>query len=213
VWEGANVKLGSVIREVLGVSGQRILAAWADGETDPAALADWADPRIRAAWDTLIQAWTGWVTAHPRWMRRVQLQPVAFLDRQIAALSEEIATRLAHGDDALARWQTIPGVERRTAEIMIAEIGTDLQRFPSAAHLVSGAGFNPGQHESAGKARPTRTRQGSQALRAALTPSGHTAGKTRTYLRAMSHRLAGRRGKPRAAVATGRHILIAVSAI
>ena len=126
---------------------------------------------------------------------------------------EEIATRLENFDDALARLQTIPGVERRTAEIIIAEMGTDLQRFPSAGHLVSWAGFSPGQHESAGKARPTRTRKGSKALRAALTQSGHAAGKTRTYLGAVYHRLAGRRGKQRAAVATGRHILIAVYAI
>lgn len=176
VLEGANVKLSSVIRDVLGTTGQRMLAALADGETDPAKLADLADPRIRASRETLIAALTGLV-------------------------------------DALTRLQTIPGVERRTAETMIAEIGTDMQRFPSAGHLVAWAGFSPGQDQSAGKARPARTRKGSKALRAALTQSGHAAGKTKTYLGAVYHRLAGRRGKQRAAVATGRHILIAAYAI
>jgi transposase len=213
VLEGANVKLGRVISDVLGVTGQRILAALADGVTDPAVLAELADPRIRASRETLMTALTGLVTAHQRLMLRGQLQHVAFLDRQIAALSEEIATRLAHCDDALTRLQTIPGVERRTAEIMVAEIGTDMQRFPSAGHLVSWAGFSPGQDESAGKARSTRTRQGSKALRAALTQSDHAAGKTKTYRGAVYHRLAGRRGTKRAAMATGRHILIAVYAI
>ena len=210
VLEGANVKLGSVISDVLGVTGQRILAALADGVTDPAALADLADPRIRASRETLMTAVTGLVNAHQQLMLRVQLQHVAFLDHQIAALSEEIATRLANFDDALTRLQTIPGIERRTAEMIIAEIGRDMQRFPSAGHLVSWAGFSPGQDESAGKARSTRTRKGSKALRTALTQSGHAAGKTRTYLGAVYHRLAGRRGKQRAAMATGRHILIAV---
>jgi len=210
VLEGANVKLGSVISDVLGVTGQRILAALADGVTDPAALADLADPRIRASRETLMTAVTGLVNAHQQLMLRVQLQHVAFLDHQVAALSEEIATRLANFDDALTRLQTIPGVERRTAEIIIAEVGPHMQRFPSAGHLVSWAGFSPGQDESAGKARSTRTRKGSKALRTALTQSGHAAGKTRTYLGAVYHRLAGRRGKQRAAMATGRHIRIAV---
>lgn len=176
VLEGANVKLSSVIRDVLGTTGRRMLAALADGETDPTKLADLADPRIRASRETLIAALTGLV-------------------------------------DALTRLQTIPGVERRTAETMIAEIGTDMQRFPSAGHLVAWAGFSPGQDQSAGKARPARTRKGSKALRAALTQSGHAAGKTKTYLGAVYHRLAGRRGKQRAAIATGRHILIAAYAI
>jgi len=210
VLEGANVKLSSVISDVLGVTGHRILAAMADGETNPTKLADLADPRIRASRETLIAALTGLVNAHQRLMLRVQLQHVAFLDRQLTALSQEIATRLTNFDDALARLQTIPGVERRTAEVIIAEIGTDMERFPSAGHLVSWAGFSPGQDESAGKARSTRTRKGSKALRAALTQSGHAAGKTKTYLGSVYHRLAGRRGKKRAAVATGRHILIAV---
>ncbi len=155
-----------------------------------------------------MTALNGLVTAHQRLMLRVQLQHVAFLDRKIAVLSEDIATRLANFDDVLTRLHTIPGVERRTAEI-----GADMQRFPSAGHLVSWVGFSPGQDESAGKARSTRTRKGSKALRTALTQNGHTAGKTKTYLGAVYHRLAGRRGKKRAAVATGRHILIAGYAI
>ncbi len=167
VLEGANVKLSSVISDVLGTTGQGILAALADGETDPTKLADLADPRIRASRETLIAALTGLVDAHQRLMLRVQLQHVAFLDRQILALSEEVATRLANFDDALTRLQTISGVERGTAETLIAEIGTDMQRFPSAGHLVAWAGFSPGQDQSAGKAWPVRTRKGNKVLRAA----------------------------------------------
>jgi len=131
---------------------------------------------MRASRETLQTALTGLVNAHQRLMLRLPLQHVAFLDRPMAALSEEIAARLVHCDDAPARLPTIPGVERRTAEI-----GTDVQRFPSAGHLGSWAGFSPGQDESAGQARATRTRKGSQALRTAWTQSGHAASKTNTY--------------------------------
>ena len=206
--EGANIKLSSVVSDVLGKSGQRILQALATGETDPERLATFADPRVRASHDDLVGALRGLVGAHQQLMLRVQLEHVAFLDRQIEALNQEIGGRLPQEDDALTRLETIPGVGRRTAETIIAEVGTDLQRFPSAAALVSWAGFSPGQNQSAGKAKAAPTRKGSKALRTALVEAGQAAGKTRTYLGAVYHRLAGRRGKQRAAVATGRHILI-----
>ncbi len=213
VLEGANVKLSSVITDILGVTGQRILAALAAGETDPVALAQLADGRIRASQETLVAALRGVVQRHQQLMLRVQLELITFLDRQIATLNTEISQRLANFDDALTRLETIPGVGRRTAETIIAEVGGDMQRFPSARHLSSWAGFSPGQNESAGKAHPARTRKGSKALREALVEAGQAAGKTKTYLGAVYHRLAGRRGKKRAAMATGRHILIAAYAI
>lgn len=209
VWEGANIKLSSLISDVLGKSGTRILQALAQGETDPAVLAGYADPRIRADQAALIEALRGVVGAHQQFLLGWQLQHITFLDQEIAALSTEIATRLANVEDARTRLESIPGVGRRTAEIIIAETGPDLQRFPSAAHLVSWAGLSPGQNESGGKARPAPTRKGSKTLRTALVEAGQAAGRTHTYFGAVYHRLAGRRGKQRAAVATGRHILIA----
>jgi transposase len=202
VLEGANITLSSVVSAVLGKSGQRILQALVTGATDPARLATFADPRLRASHDDLVGA-------HQQLMLRVQLEHVAFLDRQMGALNQEIGDRLTHEEDALTRLETIPGVGRRTAETIIAEVGTDMQRFPSAAAVVSWAGFSPGQNQSAGKAKAAPTRKGSKALRTALVEAGQAAGKTRTYLGAVYHRLAGRRGKQRATVTTGRHILIA----
>ena len=213
VLEGANVKLSRVISDVLGVSGQRILAARASGETDPAVLTQRADGRIRASQETLSAALRGLVQRHQQLMLKIQLKHITFLDEQIVTLNTEIAQRLANVDDVLARLQTIPGVGRRTADTIIAEVGTDMQRFPSARQLLSWAGFSPGQNESAGQSRPARTRKGSKALREALVESGQAAGKTKTYLGAVYHRLAGRRGKKRAAMATGRHILTAAYAI
>ena len=213
VLEGANIKLSSVISDVLGVSGDRILRALAAGESDPQVLARLADGRIRASEETLAAALRGVVQAHQQRMLTVQLQHVHFLDQQIALLSEDIAQRLAQFEAALTRLETIPGVQRRTAEILLAEVGTNMERFPSAPQLVSWAGFSPGQNESAGHRHPARTRKGSKALRTALVEAGQAAGKTRTYLGAVYHHLAGRRGKKRAAMATGRHILIAAYAI
>ena len=213
VLEGSNIKLASVISDVLGVSGQRILAALADGETDPVTLARLADERIRASEEILAAALRGLVERHQQLMLKLQLEHIAFLDQQIVTLNAEIGQRLANFDDVLARLQTIPGVGRRTAETIIAEVGTDMQRFPSARQLVSWAGFSPAQKESAGKRQPAGTRKGSKALREALVESGQAAAKTRTYLGAVYRRLAGRRGKKRAAVAVGRHILTATYAI
>jgi len=210
ILEGANIKLASVISDILGKSGTRILQALAAGETDPAALARLADARIRASHETLAAALQGLVGAHQQQLLRWQLQHVAFLDAQIAAVSEEIATRLANFDDALTRLVSIPGVGRRTAEIIIAECGTDLQRFPTAAAFVSWAGLSPGQHESGGRAHPAPIRKGSPVLRTALVEAAQAAAKTDTYLAAVFHRLAARRGKQRALVAVGRHILQAV---
>lgn len=209
VLEGANVKLSNVLSDILGKSGQRILHALVQGETDPATLAALADDRVRATPETLAAALQGLIGAHQQLMLRLQLEHVAFLDRQIEALSDEIGARLSHEDDALTRLETIPGVGRRTAETIVAEVGTAMPRVPSAGHLVSWAGFSPGQNESGGKAKPAPTRKGSKALREAVTEAGRAASRTRTYLGAVYHRLAGRRGANRAATAVGRHILIA----
>ena len=213
VLEGANIKLSSLLSDVLGVSGTRMLQALAAGETDPDVLAALADRRVQADRADLARALRGLVGAHQQFLLGCQLKHLAFLDRQIQTLNTEIAQRLANFEDALTRLATIPGVGRRVAETILAEVGTDMQRFPSAPQLVSWAGFSPGQRQSGGHAHSAPVRKGSKALREALVEAGQAAGRTRTYLGTVYHRLAGRRGKQRAAVATGRHILIAVYAI
>jgi transposase len=207
--EGANIKISSLLSDVLGKSGTRILQALADGETDPERLVTLVDRRVRADRADLTRALRGLVGAHQQFLLGWQLQHLTFLETEVAALSREIAQRLANFEDALTRLATIPGVGRRVAETIIAECGTDMQRFPSAAQFVSWAGFSPGQRASGGHAHPAPVRKGSKALRGAVVEAGQAAGRTRTYLGAVYHRLAGRRGKQRAAVATGRHILVA----
>ncbi len=207
--EGANIKRSSLLRDVLGKSGTRILEALASGETDPEVLVAHVDRRVRADRADLIRALRGLVGAHQQFVRGWQLQHLAFLDTEMAALSTEVTQRLANFDDALTRLASIPGVGCRVAETTVAECGTDMQRFPSPRQFVSWAGFSPGQRASGGHAHPAPVRKGSQALRGAVVEAGPAAGRTRTYRGAVYHRLAGRRGKQRAAVATGRHILVA----
>jgi transposase len=132
-----------------------------------------------------------------------------FLDESIKRVSAEIAERLRPFEPALERLDTIPGVGRRIAEIMLAEVGPDLSRFPSAAHLASWAGMCPGNHESAGKRQSGRTRKGNAWLRGALAEAGQAAGRTKhTYLGAQYRRLAARRGRKKATIAVGHTILI-----
>jgi transposase len=144
VLEGAYLKLGSVLSDILGKTGQRILGALVQGETYPATLTALADDRVRATPETLAAALQGLIGAHQPLMLRLQLEHVAFLDRQIEAWSDEMGARLSHEEDALTRLETIPGVGRRTAETIVAEVGTEMPRVPSAGHLVSWPGFSPG---------------------------------------------------------------------
>jgi transposase len=210
--EGANLKLGAVAPNVLGVSGRAMLEQVVAGETDPAVLAELARGRLRQKLPQLEQALSGRVAAHHRFLLAHHLAHLDYLDERIAQVSDEIAARLRPLDDALARLDTIPGVGRRTAEVLVAEIGTDLTRFPSARHLTSWAGLCPGNHESAGKRASGRTRTGNPALRTALVEAGRAAGRSkRTYLGALYHRIAARRGAKRAAVAVGHAILTITS--
>ena len=134
-----------------------------------------------------------------------------FLDASLERVSAEIAERMRPFDAPLARLSTIPGIGRRTAEVLVAEIGTDLTRFPSAGHLASWAGLCPGNDESAGKRRSGRTRKGSPWLRTALVEAAQAAARTKdTYLAAQYRRLAARRGAKRAAVAVAHTLLVMV---
>ena len=207
--EGANIKLAAVASDVAGVSARAMLAALVAGQTDTAALADLARGSLRKKLPQLRQALEGRFAAHQRFLVAEQLAHLDALEAAIARVSDEIATRLRPLADALARLDTIPGVGRRTAEVIVAEIGTDMRRFPTAGHLASWAGLCPGNHESAGKRLSGKTRKGNRWLRAQLVEAAQAAGRQKgTYLAAQYRRLVTRRGKKKAVVAVAHTILV-----
>jgi transposase len=209
--EGANIKLASVATDILGTSGREILAALVAGQTDAADLAQLAQGRLREKLPQLERALVGCVGSHQRFLVAEQLAHVDFLDAAIARVNSELVERVHPDEDAVTRLDTIPGVGRTVAETLVAEIGVDLTRFPSAKHLASWAGLCPGNHESAGKRRGGAIRKGSPWLRACLVQAAHAAARTKgTYLAAQYRRLAARRGRAKAAVAVAHSILIIV---
>ena len=213
VLEGANVKLGSVVSGLDGVSAQAMLDALVSGETDVGAVARLANPHLRASRETLEAALEGSVGAHQRFMLRTQLRHLRELDALIAALSSEVEQRLRPFAPQIANLVTIPGISRRTAEVVLAEVGPDMARFGTARQLASWAGLCPGNHESAGRSHGGATRKGSPWLRSALVNSATAAGRTRTYLGAQYRRLTARRGLRRAKVAVAHSLLLIVRAI
>src|SRR5258706_8585432 len=207
VLEGANIKLSSVATDILGKSGRDILEALVAGTTESAALAQLARGRLREKIPQLEHALAGQFSAHHRFLIAQQLAPIDFWDASSERLSAEIAERVGPFDAARERLQTIPGVGRRTAEGLVAEIGTDLTRFPSAGHLASWAGLCPGNDESAGKRRSGRTRQGSPWLRTALAEAAQSAARTKdTYLATQYRRFAAGRWSQAAGGSAGHTI-------
>jgi transposase len=214
VLEGANIKLASVATDILGKSGRDILVALVSGTSDAAVLAQLARGRLREKILQLEQALAGQFGSHQRFLIAQQLAHIDFLDASLERVCAEIAERVRPFEVDLERIQTIPGVGQRTAEILVAEIGTELTRFPSAGHLASWAGLCPGNDESAGKRRSGRTRKGSPWLRTALVEAAQAAARTKdSYLAAQYRRLAARRGAKRAAVAVAHTLLVMVYAM
>jgi transposase len=211
VLEDANIKLAAVVTDIRGVSARAMLEALIAGQRDVEALADLARGRLRAKRDQLAEALEGYFTAHHSFLLTEYLSQIDYFDDAIERVSVVIEQRLMAEQEAIALLDTIPGVSQRTAEILLAEIGTDMSRFPSAKHLASWAGMCPGHHESAGKRLSGKTRKGSRWLRQVLVEAAHVAAKTKqTYLAAQYQRLAARRGKKRALMALGHTILIIV---
>lgn len=193
VLEDANIKLASVASDITGVSARAMLQALVGGSQDPEGLAQLARGRLREKRGELVQALEGRVTAHHRFLLAEQLAHLDYLEEAIERVSKEIEGRLHPFEEELARLESIPGVGRGTAEVLLAEVGPRLERFPSTRHLASWAGLCPGNHESGGKRHTGRTRQGSPWLREALVEAARAAGRTRTYLGALYHRLAVQR--------------------
>ncbi len=208
VLEGANIKLASVASDVLGVSGRAMLEALVAGQEDPQELAGLARGRMRSKRAALEEAMAGRLGAHQRFLLAVQLQHIDQLDASIEALAAEVESRLRPLEEAAERLMTIPGVGEKIAQVLLAEIGADMSRFPSGAHLASWAAVCPGNHESAGKQTSGRTRKGSPWLKSVLVEAAQSASRTKTYLGAQYRRLAARRGGRRAAIAVGHTILL-----
>lgn len=195
----------------MGTSAQQMLSALIEGELTPEAMAEFARGRMRPKREQLVQALTGHLQAHHRFLLAEHLKHISELQDAIDRLSAEIAERLQPYEEPLQRLEAIPGIKRRLAEIILAEIGPDMGRFPSAQHLASWAGMCPGNHESGGKRLSGKTRKGSQWLRTALVEAAHAASHTKnSSLSAQYHRLVFRRGKKRAAVALAHTLLIIV---
>ena len=208
VLEGANIKLGAVASKLTGKSVRLMLGAMVNGEDDPETLANLAKGRLRNKHDELVQALQGLMGAHQRFLLQEQLGHLADLDARILRLDLEIGERLRPLEDDLKRLQTIPGVGPRGAQELLAEIGWDMSRFPSAQHLASWAKLCPGNNTSAGKRKHGRTGHGNRYLRTTLTEAAHAAGRKKdTYLQSQYQRLAARRGKKRAAIAVAHSIL------
>ncbi len=237
--EGANIKLASVATDVLGVSGRLMLKALIEGKASEKEMAELAKGRMRSKIPELEKALTGIVNEHHRFMLGEQLAHIDFMDGQIANISHEISVRLAkmsqgqqpptpsEGADktevvedaeAPLTWQaavelldTIPGINQRAAEAILAETGINMGQFPEDKHLTAWAGLAPGNNESGGKRYSGRTRQGNQTLKTTMIQAAHAARRKKgSYASALYKRLVGRRGKKRAIVAVARSLLVSI---
>ena len=210
VLHDANIKLGSVASDILGVSGRAMLQAMVAGESDPARLADLARRSLRRKLPALRLALDGRVTDHHRFLLRRLLGQLAFLEAEMAVYDERIAEASRPFAAILVRLDTMPGVDRRTAENVLAELGADMRVFPTVQHLASWVALCPGNHETGGKQQKGTTRHGNRWARRAFTEAAWAAKNTRgTYAAAQFRRLATRRGPKRAIVAVAHSLLVA----
>jgi transposase len=211
ILEDANIKLTSVASDVQGVSARAMLEALIRGEVDAEALADLAQGKLRKKLPQLEAALAGQVREHHRFMLREVLWHLDGLNERLAALDAEIRRLTSPHEGIIQRLAGIPGIDRRTAEVILAEIGPDVTPFPTAQHLASWACLCPGNNITGGKRRSGRTRRGQNWLRAALVEAAWSASHSKaSYFSSQFHRLRARRGEKRAAVAVAHSILIVV---
>jgi transposase len=211
VLEAANIKLDCVASDVMGASGRAMLRAMAAGEDDPEVLADLAKGKLRDKLPLLKEALRGQIGPHHRFMLSSHWRVLDAITAEIEELDQEVAARMKPAEEAIERLDSIPGVGRRSAEEILAETGTDMSRFPTAAHLASWAKVSPGNNESAGKRQSGRTGRGNPWIKAALTEAAQAAAKTKDkYFAAQYRRLAPRRGRKRAIAAVAHSILVSI---
>jgi transposase len=238
VLEDANIKLGSVASDVLGVSGRHMLHAMVEGQQDPKQLAELAQGRLREKLGDLQLALEGQITDHHRFQLKFLLEFVQFGERRLSQLEDEIRRLISQAEPAAVQpeeavttelaapgtgatpetsplqavvelWDTIPGIDELTASTLVAEMGANMDQFPTARHAAKWAGMCPGNKESAGKRLSGKTAKGSVWLRRALCQAAWAASRTKnTYLAAQYHRLIGRKGKKKTIVAVAHTLLI-----
>jgi len=211
VLEGANIKLSSVATDVVGVSGKAMLEAMVNGVDDPRVLSNMAKGTLRRKKASLEEALQGLISEQQKTMLKIQLEHLEFLDKQIAQLDEEISNRMRAQEEAIERLDSIPGIDRRSSEEVLAEIGTEMSQFPTAAHLSSWAGLCPGSNESGGKRKNGRTRRGNRWLCSTLVRAARaTTRRSNNYLSALYHRIVRRRGDKRAIFAVAHSIAVII---
>lgn len=211
VLEDAGIKLAAVATDILGVSGRAMLEALVQGTTDPEVLAELAKGRLRAKLPALRQALVGRFRQHHALLVGELLAHLDYLEEAIERLSEAIAEQLRPFAEVLHLLDAIPGVNQRTTEGIVAEIGLDMTCFPSDRHLTSWAGICPGHHESAGKHKSGTTRKGNRWLRTALTEAALAAIRVHdSWLAARYRRIMRHRGHKKAVVAVARTILVII---
>jgi len=207
VLEDANVKLASVVSDVLGASGRRMLRAMIAGEHNPDQLAALAGERLAASRDTLAEALHGRVTRHHRFLLKQHLDLVEHLEKAVGKFEAQIEAALKPFRAVSERLMTIPGVSATVASVILAEIGVDMTRFPTVGHLISWAGLCPGLNQSAGKVRSRTLRKGAPWLKTVLVQSAWVASrKPDGYLRAQFLRIKSRRGPKKAIMAVAASI-------
>jgi hypothetical protein len=206
--ESTNIKLGNVVSDITGVSATEMLIAILGGQTDVATLAKMARGKLREKEEKLQAALQGKVQEHHRLMLSQLMADIAGYEEQIAEVGALIAQRLQSQQELLDRLDEMPGINQRVAQVIAAEVGTDVKRFPTAQHLISWAGICPGNNESAGKRHSRHIKPGNRSLRAAIVEAANAAGRKKDcYLSAMYRRLAAKRGRKRALIAVARTIL------
>lgn len=209
--EDANIKIGNVISNVVGLSGRAFLGALIAGETDPEKLVELAHPRLRAGRKELVEALRGRVTPHHRFLLQLHLDQINALDKAVRELEARMGEALAPFRNQVEHLKTIPGVSDTVAHVIAAEIGLDMTRFPTAGHLISWAGLCPKMDESAGKRRSTRVRKGAPWLKTTMVTAAWSAARKKTgYLRTQFVRLKARRGAKKAIMAVAASMLTAV---
>lgn len=207
--EDANIKLGSVASEVLGVSGRAMIQALIEGEKDPGQMADLAQRQLRGKIPDLKKALEGHLTEHHRFLLRLLWKQLAQQEALIAELEAKIEEVTVPFAGEIERLDAVPGVDRRVAEVVLAEVGADMNPFPTHRHLAAWAGMSPGNEESAGKRRKRRITPGNRWLKRTLVQAAWAASHTKkSYLASQFRRLVGRRGKKRALIAVGHSILV-----
>ncbi|MFD2614589.1 IS110 family transposase [Paenibacillus gansuensis] len=211
VLEGANIKLGSVVSDIMGVSSKNMLRAIADGIDDPEELASMAQRTLKRKKPELELALQGYTSPHQRLLLKTILNHIDFLTEHIDMLDQEVARRVSPYQEDIERLDSIPGISTRMAEQILAEIGTDIKsQFPSAAHMCSWAGLVPGHNESAGKRKSSKTKKGNKYLRSGLTEAAHSVKGSKNYLGALYRRTAARKGRKRAGIVVA-HAMLRIS--